>query len=641
MMRVRLEIQDITVLTAESSKSQLALSTKLLSTVTGVDERIARMEEILQQQARQLQASQFAQVGSQYARQHRARSRKPDTNTTAVGAADGIGVRFRPYVIACRPGCPCVCHSPWRSSTPGALNAVLGRLFVAYAGLPALGRPCDKPECQGSHASQISMEYWFPMNIWSTIVRVQLGYHANAGPSLQLETLRRVPDAAQCVEYAVHGNITGLQHLFKLGMASPRDISSGRGYSLLRWALYAKQYETCEFLVHAGADPDYRPISALDNSPRIKACHFLLEGSLSQPALDALRVITKGSDYLDDYIDDSKFTKLHKIVLGLSLEDLGECIASRPDEIDAQDAMGRTALAWAAARGDRRSVGTLLASHANPNIIDAQISGPLSNAAAQGHTACVELLLQYGADPDPPRPDGVRKGNPLNVASRNSKDIMILKRLLDFGADVNQTTAEGKTPLFHAARNDNAAFALLLLDNRADINAMSTSRETPLTTAITFNSHNVLRLLLERWHEYATCPRLQGPNLLETAALYADCETLGILAATRHFRTKKDQKYTLGDFKTILRQRADETEELVSAFDELLAVMNAAPDLHHGPESLLEAGFLRCLGSRTNTFEDGFARQQISDDESEENFQDAVEEQGDHELSGREVEERT
>ncbi|KAI4280845.1 MAG: hypothetical protein L6R38_004121 [Xanthoria sp. 2 TBL-2021] len=103
------------------------------------------------------------------------------------------------------------------------------------------------------------MEYWFPLGLfWSQIVRLQLGYQSHLGPQVSLSMLRRVPDSAPCVKFALDGNIDGLKDLFKRGLASPKDVSSTRGYSILRWALYGKQYQTCKFLVNAGADPDYR-----------------------------------------------------------------------------------------------------------------------------------------------------------------------------------------------------------------------------------------------------------------------------------------------------------------------------------------------------------------------------------------------
>lgn len=600
MLQIRLELANISAVTTQSSEDQAGMKDKFITSIAGVDERIARVEEMLRNQADQLQENQFKQVGSLYNMRGGPRKRTFRSSKLAPmqsARSDGLGVCVTPYVIACRSGCPCACHSQQNITTPAVLSRVIGQLFVGYAGLPAFNRKCNTGGCLKSRASQISVEYWFPWGIFSsTIVRMQVGYQPNIGTMLQLHTLRRVPDTAQCVNFALNGDIEGLKYLFNHGLASPRDVSSTRGYSVLRWALYGKQYETCEFLVQAGADPDYRPIAPIDNSPRKKACHFLLEGGLTDGAVRALRAITKGSHF-DDFVDEAQFTQIHRIVLGLSLRELEVEINSRPQDINEVDAMGRTPLAWAAARGDSRAISTLLSYGANPNIIDAQLSGPVSNAASQGHTLCVRLLLEAGAYPEPPIPGGVVKGSPLNCAARNSTDVLLLKSLLDFGADVDSSGVDGKTALIHAARTDNASFAMLLLEYGADINAITTSEETSLTTAITYNSHNVLRLILNRWHEYSSCPRLQNPHLLQIAAQYADLETLNTLAATDHFRLKYDKQYFLADFETLLRQRPDLTDDLTSAFENLLSIINHIPDLREDTESLLESGFFSCFSS--------------------------------------------
>lgn len=129
------------------------------------------------------------------------------------------------------------------------------------------------------------------------------------------------------------------------------------------------------------------------------------------------------------------------------------------------------------------------------------------------------------------------------------------------------------TALTHASRRDNTSFATLLLEYGANINATSTSGQTPLTTAVAYNSHNILRLLLDRWFEYSVCPRLTGPHLLQIVALYADVETISILTDTDHFHLKYDSSYALGDFLIRLRERPDITEKLILAFDGLLEVI--------------------------------------------------------------------
>ncbi|KAB8242536.1 ankyrin repeat-containing domain protein [Aspergillus flavus] len=479
MTKIRLDVEAISAVTLQSSQEQTLLKENFLDGISAVNERIARVEEMLQVQASQVQASQFKQ-----------------------------------------------------------------------------------PQMQLSGVRKVARKS----------VRLQVGYQPNIGTLLQLDTLRRVPDTAQCVSYALNGDIEGLKYLFENGLASPRD---------------------------AGADADYRPIAASDNSPRNKACHFLLEGGLPDAAVEALRAITKNG-YLEDFLDEAGFTKTHKIILGLSFSSLEDEIFQNPDDVNATDAMGRTPLAWAAARGDHRAIVTMLGHSADPNIMDVQLSGPLSNAASQGHTVAVRLLLEAGAQTDFPYPDGEKKGSPLNCAARNATDVLLLKSLLDFGADVDASGTDGRTSLIHAARTDNASFAMLLLEYGADINAISADGSTPLTTAITYNSHNVLRLILDRWHEYSTCPRLKGPHLLQIAALYADLETVRILAATDHFKTKHDKQYTLGDFGNRLRQRPDLTDDLAMAFDDLLGVINHVPSQEDKQDSILKSGILSCFPLRIN-----------------------------------------
>jgi hypothetical protein len=114
-------------------------------------------------------------------------------------------------------------------------TACWDKLFVGYAGLPLLSPKCDAEDCEKSQVPEISLEYWFPLGFfWSQIVRLQVGYQASIGPKTSLSTLRRIPDTAQCVNFALKGDIEGLKDLFIHRLASPRDVSSTRGYSILR-----------------------------------------------------------------------------------------------------------------------------------------------------------------------------------------------------------------------------------------------------------------------------------------------------------------------------------------------------------------------------------------------------------------------
>jgi len=607
MMRIRVDLATISTVSSNSAQIQLSMEENLQNSLVRcqddltefvtrmhqqTDQRIGNVEELLNVQAAQMQASQLNQLGNSYGRRPSYSRPLPPTRKHTqhqqFKSSEDVGMRVTQY-DACRPGCPCLCHIQTRSSTPGLIDRVFGQLFVGYAGLPLVNAKCDIASCEKNQAAHVSVEYWFPFGfVWSKILRLQVTYQPHLGPQFELSTLRRVSDSAQCVNFALNGNIDGLKDLFKGGLASPRDVSTTRGYSVLRWAMYGKQYQTCKFLFNAGADPDYRPIAASDNSPRNKAHQFLLMGGLSEDDVEALRCLTRGGDF----IDEQNYTILHKIILGLSMVNLEEEIRVHLEDVNTTDVMGRTPLAWAACRGDDRAIVTLLSHGADVNTLDVQHSGVVGHAADRNYATCVRLLLEAGANPDIASAHGYKVGNALNVAARNASDPLVLKTLLDFGASVDSCGIDGMTGLIHATRRDNASFATLLLEYGADINATSTAGQTPLTTAVAYNSHNVLRLLLDRWFEYSECPRLTGPHLLQLVALYADTETISILINTDHLHLKYDSSYALGDFISRLSERSDATRKLIMAFEELMGVIKLGPPSpgHYGTEDLMESG---------------------------------------------------
>ncbi|KAF4556922.1 Ankyrin repeat-containing protein 36 [Elsinoe fawcettii] len=514
MLKVRVELETLSAVTTRFSEDDELFRDQVTDSMDTfgnaldqVDTRITRVEDILKEQLAQMETNQIRHMGMLYGL-GRAQERKRSTSRSSFSSISSNG--------------------------------------------------------SGSSAPAISAEYWFPMGYcWSQIVTFQLAYQPNLGPSFSLSTLRQVPDDAACVSFALKGDITGLRNLFMAGAASPRDVSSTRGYSLLRWALYGQQYETCKFLLQQGADPYYRPISQSDNSPSDKASDVLLRGGLSRRAKEVLRAIADGNDF----VEMQNFQPIHKAVLGLTFQDLEEAILEDVSDIDIPDAGGRTALEWAAARGDDRAVTILLSYGADPNIMDKKLNTPLTLAANQNHTPAPKPILTF-----PP----IKFGTPLSCAARNAHDPILLKTLLDFGADPEATGVDGVTPLLHVARNQGAAHAILLLGAGANINAMAKDGRTPLTTAIMYNNHDVLQLLLDRWYEYSECPRLRGPNLLDLAARYADLRTLRILSEASHFRLRCDGSYVLERCMETFRARTDVSDETEEAFVYLLEVLQRA-----------------------------------------------------------------
>ncbi|KAH8587891.1 ankyrin repeat-containing domain protein [Bisporella sp. PMI_857] len=247
--------------------------------------------------------------------------------------------------------------------------------------------------------------------------------------------------------------------------------------------------------------------------------------------------LTAGSDWTEN----QNFTVLHKIVIGLSFQSLDEALVLYRDGIDAVDALGRTPLTWAAAREDEK---------ADPNTPDIQWTGPVSYAAERGYIVCVRLLLEVGRCPDPIIPGNLKIGSPLNCAARNSANAFVLKTLLDFGAGADAS------------------------EYGANINAADITSYTPLTTAITYNSHNVLQLFLDR------CSRV------------ADLETLKILVATDHFGLKYNKDYILADCMNRVRDRCNVDDQILAAFQDLVSVISGIREMAESGLSRLEAGLL-------------------------------------------------
>ena len=210
--------------------------------------------------------------------------------------------------------------------------------------------------------------------------------------------------------------------------------------------------------------------------------------------------------------------------------------------VDAREKWGgQTALMWASARRHPEMMQLLIAKGADvnarsidrnyqrhvtaegrPKSLDSGGLTPLLYAARENCVACVEVLLENGADIDLPDPDGV---SPLLVAIMNA-NWDLARQLILAGADVNQWDIYGEAPLFTAIdlrsridggrasidplnKTDGLAIVKLLLERGADPNmqlffkpanvrgATNTRGATPLIRAANNGDLEVVKLLLE------------------------------------------------------------------------------------------------------------------------------------------------
>ena len=217
-------------------------------------------------------------------------------------------------------------------------------------------------------------------------------------------------------------------------------------------------------------------------------------------------------------------------------------LIDRGATVDAREGWGgQTALMWASARRhpemmvfliahgadvDARSIHRDYQRHVTaegrPKNMDSGGFTPLLYAARENCRACVDVLLESGADIDLPDPDGV---SPLHVAIMNA-NWDLAKRLIEAGADVNQWDMYGESPLFTAVglytrtdggrasidplnATDGLTIVRMLLDGGANPNmqlffrpsnvrgSTNTRGSTPLIRAATNGDLDMVQLLLE------------------------------------------------------------------------------------------------------------------------------------------------
>lgn len=141
-----------------------------------------------------------------------------------------------------------------------------------------------------------------------------------------------------------------------------------------------------------------------------------------------------------------------------------------------QSTVSKTLLGVAAEDNNLTFLQLLLNAGAQVNT-DAETDSPLRLAIVNGHTESVEFLLKAGANPNA-RSWG--KDTALHTALRSNAAPAIVQLLLKHGADTALADETGKTPLFYAIEENNAALTGLLLTAGADVQHKDKEGCTPL-----------------------------------------------------------------------------------------------------------------------------------------------------------------
>ncbi|WEW56792.1 hypothetical protein PRK78_002246 [Emydomyces testavorans] len=203
---------------------------------------------------------------------------------------------------------------------------------------------------------------------------------------------------------------------------------------------------------------------------------------------------------------NSSITPLQAAASASGSADAVKLLLERKATVDLVDKFGQSPLFYATLSNDIEIVKTLLKWGANIGERNTKLYTPLHMATQFSSPPIAILLLDRGADPVAKNANGE---TPLHTAAHGSFELNLetMQSLLQRGADVNERTKEGWTPLIHAVECNSETRCRFLLENGADVNATTKCNETALQRAIRHGtSVPVVNVLLE----YGA--NLVGPN---------------------------------------------------------------------------------------------------------------------------------
>ncbi|KAJ9180078.1 hypothetical protein P3X46_008367 [Hevea brasiliensis] len=237
------------------------------------------------------------------------------------------------------------------------------------------------------------------------------------------------------------------------GMAKTvADIKDANKRGALHFAAREGQTEVCKFLVE-----DLKlDVDTKDEDGETPLLHAARQGHTAT----AKYLIEHGAN--PSMPSDLGATALHHSA-GIGNIELLRYLLSKGVEVDSESDAG-TPLIWAAGHAQPDALKILLEHHANPNSETEDNITPLLSAVAAGSLACLESLVQAGADVN------VIAGGatPLHIAADNGSS-EILNCLLKAGADPNVVDEDGQKPIQVAATRGNRAAVEILFPLTSEV----------------------------------------------------------------------------------------------------------------------------------------------------------------------------
>ena len=422
----------------------------------------------------------------------------------------------------CKALCSCVCHARSIVRSPWILEIIIGKIILQYAGR----RPaCNELYCRRSPESSLNVVYQLPKYIMSRYISISMQYAPLSGPEFLLRVPRMVPWSHLLWKYLNDDNLSAIQKLFAEGRASPHDLNL-RGSNALIYSAKRPSSRLSRFLLEQGADPDHP--NDIGETPSDHLWESSFAGNFGSEGISVVGSMLRDTSH----VQTQGFSTLHKIVLGIDSQDLESELDNSTTEINVGDLKNRTPLCWATIRGDLQAVKTLLAFHADPNVVDTWGHTPLD--FAKSIDIC-KMLLDAGVNTHTCNKDYGRSAlhQLLHRRLLGSDTVEIIDLLVDAGINVDVRDSDEETPLLNAIYFGHTSHACRLIELGANVNVPNlSSRESAIQFAVLFDCHEIIPLLLERGADY-TAVNARGNNIAHMAAWSASTKTISVLANSK------------------------------------------------------------------------------------------------------------
>ncbi len=210
-----------------------------------------------------------------------------------------------------------------------------------------------------------------------------------------------------------------------------------------------------------------------------------------QAALPIIRLLLENGAALDARNASGQTPLLYSAYAGF--RQAVELFLDKGAAFQYQDRNGRSPLHYAAREGKAAVVEVLINKGADPSVKDGQGRTPLEYAALQNRTAVLEILLRL-VRYDPKGPEGPIL---LHAAASQGHEDMV-RNLLEKGADPNRPSPNGDPILLSFLRGGLGARAVEAIAKGADVNVKDAAGRTALHLAVEKGLDDAAKALLDK-----------------------------------------------------------------------------------------------------------------------------------------------